>query len=243
VSACRQPWRVQFATAAGLVNEMVEAWQQGQLSRAVGRWTRYELIAIDDVGYVPPAEVGAELLSQVISEPAERAAVILTRLFDEETALVWRVQKDLWADNLRLLRLMLRPALLLTPPMLLLVSQLDASFGRTPLPAGRMRSGGAPGQLAHPSVAPDFGAVACGAARGTDCRAKNRSRTRIALPSGWLAAVVAGPRRGTHRSGLPGGQASLARVVCADIHGGRVGVPAPVPGRVIATSGSARPRR
>jgi hypothetical protein len=32
-------------------------------------------------------------------------------------------------------------------------------------------------------------------------------------------------------------------VVCADIHGGRVGVPAPVPGRVIATSGSARPRR
>ena len=39
---------------------------------------RYELIAIDEVGYVPLAEVGAELLFQVISERAEKAAVILT---------------------------------------------------------------------------------------------------------------------------------------------------------------------
>jgi hypothetical protein len=86
---CRRPWRRrateidrlqsrQAAAAVGLVNEMVEARQQGQLSRAVGRWLRYELIAIDEVGYVPLAEVGAELLFQVISERAEKAAVILT---------------------------------------------------------------------------------------------------------------------------------------------------------------------
>ena len=78
VAACQQRRRVRFTTAAGLVNEMVEARQQGQLSRAVGRWLRYELIAIDEVGYVPLAEVGAELLFQVISERAEKAAVILT---------------------------------------------------------------------------------------------------------------------------------------------------------------------
>ena len=36
------------------------------------------MIAIDEVGYVPLAEVGAELLFQVISERAEKAAVILT---------------------------------------------------------------------------------------------------------------------------------------------------------------------
>lgn len=78
VAACRQRRRVRFTTAAGLVNEMVEARQQGQLSRATGRWLRYELIAIDEVGYVPLAEVGAELLFQVISERAEKAAVILT---------------------------------------------------------------------------------------------------------------------------------------------------------------------
>jgi DNA replication protein DnaC len=78
VAACRQRRRVRFTTAAALVNEMVEARQQGHLSRATGRWSRYELIAIDEVGYVPLAEVGAELLFQVISERAEKAAVILT---------------------------------------------------------------------------------------------------------------------------------------------------------------------
>jgi hypothetical protein len=31
----------------------VAAKQQGSLSRATGRWSRYELIAIDEVGYVP----------------------------------------------------------------------------------------------------------------------------------------------------------------------------------------------
>lgn len=78
IAACHQRRRVRFTTAAGLVNEMVEARQQGQLSRSLGRWSRYELIAIDEVGYVPLAEVGAELLFQVISERAEKAAVILT---------------------------------------------------------------------------------------------------------------------------------------------------------------------
>jgi DNA replication protein DnaC len=68
VAACRQKRRVRFATAAALVNELVEA----------KRWERYELIAIDEVGYVPMAELGAEFLFQVIAERAERAAVILT---------------------------------------------------------------------------------------------------------------------------------------------------------------------
>jgi DNA replication protein DnaC len=78
VAACRQKRRVRFTTAAGLVNELVEAKQQLQLRRALARWARYDLIAIDEVGYVPVAEIGAELLFQVIAERAEQAAVILT---------------------------------------------------------------------------------------------------------------------------------------------------------------------
>jgi DNA replication protein DnaC len=78
IAACRQKRRVRFATAAGLVNELVEAKHQLQLRRVLARWSRYELIAIDEVGYVPLAEVGAEFLFQVIAERAERAAVILT---------------------------------------------------------------------------------------------------------------------------------------------------------------------
>lgn len=78
VAACRQKRRVRFTTAAGLVNELVEAKQQLQLRRVLARWARYDLIAIDEVGYVPLAEIGAEFLFQVIAERAERAAVILT---------------------------------------------------------------------------------------------------------------------------------------------------------------------
>ena len=78
VAACRQKRRVRFATAAALVNELVEAKQQLQLRRVLGRRERYQLIAIDEVGYVPMADVGAEFLFQVIAERAEKAAVILT---------------------------------------------------------------------------------------------------------------------------------------------------------------------
>ena len=78
VAACRQKRRVRFATAAGLVNELVEAKQQMQLRRVLARWERYELIALDEVGYVPLAEVGAELLFQVVADRAEKAALILT---------------------------------------------------------------------------------------------------------------------------------------------------------------------
>ncbi len=78
VAACRQKRRVRFATAAGLVNELVEAKHQMQLRRVISRWSRYDLIAIDEVGYVPLAEIGAEFLFQVIAERAEKAAVIIT---------------------------------------------------------------------------------------------------------------------------------------------------------------------
>jgi DNA replication protein DnaC len=78
VAACRQKHRVRFATAAALVNELVEAKHQLQLRRVLTRWSRYDLIAIDEVGYVPMADVGAEFLFQVIAERAEKTAVILT---------------------------------------------------------------------------------------------------------------------------------------------------------------------
>ena len=61
-----------------LVNELVEAKHAMQLARVLARWTRYDVIAIDEVGYVPLADVGAELLFQIIADRTERAALILT---------------------------------------------------------------------------------------------------------------------------------------------------------------------
>ena len=44
----------------------------------LARYARYDVIAIDEVGYVPLADVGAELLFQIIADRTERAALILT---------------------------------------------------------------------------------------------------------------------------------------------------------------------
>lgn len=78
LAACRQKRRVRFTTAAALVNELVEAKQNNQVRRLMARWQKYELIALDEVGYVPLADIGAEFLFQVISERAEGAAIIVT---------------------------------------------------------------------------------------------------------------------------------------------------------------------
>jgi hypothetical protein len=42
------------------------------------RYARYDLVCIDELGYVPLAELGTELLFQVISERAEKASVMIT---------------------------------------------------------------------------------------------------------------------------------------------------------------------
>jgi len=56
-------------------------WRQGttnQLSRVPARWTRYELLVIDEMGYAALAEAGAEMLFEVIAGRAEKAAVIIS---------------------------------------------------------------------------------------------------------------------------------------------------------------------
>jgi DNA replication protein DnaC len=78
VAACRQKRRARFVTAAALVNELMEAKQNHQVRKAMAKWQRFELLVIDEIGYVPLADVGAEFLFQVISERAERAAIVVT---------------------------------------------------------------------------------------------------------------------------------------------------------------------
>jgi DNA replication protein DnaC len=78
IAACQQKKRVRFVTAAGLVNDLVEAQHHSLLGRALARWSRYDLLVLDEVGYVPFAQVGAELLFQVVSERAERSTLIIT---------------------------------------------------------------------------------------------------------------------------------------------------------------------
>ena len=78
VAACKQRKRVRFTTAAELVTEMIEAQSQLQLTRLRGRWMRYDLVVLDELGYVVMPDAAAELLFQVIAGRAEQAAIIVT---------------------------------------------------------------------------------------------------------------------------------------------------------------------
>ena len=69
---------MRFTTAAQLVNELTEAKNKSELNRVTNRWTRCELIVIDEMAYVAMPEAAAELLFQIIAGRAERAAVIVT---------------------------------------------------------------------------------------------------------------------------------------------------------------------
>jgi DNA replication protein DnaC len=53
VAACRQKRRVRFATATGLINELVEAQHQPAFGRALRRWARYDVLAIDESATSP----------------------------------------------------------------------------------------------------------------------------------------------------------------------------------------------
>lgn len=75
VAAAEAGRRVRYVTCAGLVNELVEAADERQLSRVVGRYGRLDLLCLDEVGYVHLDPRGAELLFQILTEREERSSV------------------------------------------------------------------------------------------------------------------------------------------------------------------------
>jgi DNA replication protein DnaC len=77
LAACEQGRRVRYATTAQLINELAEAADQRQLSRVVGRYSRLDLLCLDELGYVQADPRGAELLFQIITEREERASIAI----------------------------------------------------------------------------------------------------------------------------------------------------------------------
>lgn len=75
MAACEEGLRVRYVTAAQLVNELVEAAGDHVLARTVARYSRLDLLCLDELGYVHLDPRGAELLFQVITERDERASV------------------------------------------------------------------------------------------------------------------------------------------------------------------------
>ncbi len=75
---CDQGIRTKFITGCGLVNELIEARDEKRLKLLIKRYFNYGLLIIDELGYVPFSQEGAQLLFQVLAERHERKPVIIT---------------------------------------------------------------------------------------------------------------------------------------------------------------------
>jgi len=78
VAAANEGKRVRFVTAATLVTSLVEARDAHELGRLVSKYARYELLILDELGYLPLSRSDADLLFRVLSERHERRATIVT---------------------------------------------------------------------------------------------------------------------------------------------------------------------
>ena len=78
LSACQRGHRVRFTTAAAMVHELLEAKDEKRLLRYQKQMASYELLIVDELGFVPLSKSGAELLFEVFSQRYERGSTLVT---------------------------------------------------------------------------------------------------------------------------------------------------------------------
>jgi len=78
IEACKTNYRTRFISCYGLVNELIEAREIRDLSRLIQRYSRYDLLILDELGYIPFSKAGSELLFQVLAERYEKGSIMIT---------------------------------------------------------------------------------------------------------------------------------------------------------------------
>ena len=78
LAACQRGHRVRFTTAAALVSELIEARDERKLLRFQKQIAAYELLIVDELGFVPLSKTGAELLFEMLSQRYERGSTMVT---------------------------------------------------------------------------------------------------------------------------------------------------------------------
>jgi DNA replication protein DnaC len=78
VVATQQMRRVRFFNAAALVNEMLQLQESGLMTPFLNKLLKHHLIVIDELGFIPFTNTGAQLMFQLCSTLYERVALIVT---------------------------------------------------------------------------------------------------------------------------------------------------------------------
>lgn len=77
-AACYQAKRVRFWTAAGLVNELLQAQDDHRLNRLIASTLKLDLVVLDELGFIPFSPTGAQVLFTFCSALYERLSMIVT---------------------------------------------------------------------------------------------------------------------------------------------------------------------
>jgi DNA replication protein DnaC len=78
LAACQHGHRVRFTTTSALVSELIEARDEKKLLRFQKQIASYELLIVDELGFVPLSKTGAELLFKMLSQRYERGSTLVT---------------------------------------------------------------------------------------------------------------------------------------------------------------------
>lgn len=77
-AACTAGKRVRFMSTTGLVTMLLEMRENRSLQRLHKQLERLDLLILDELGYVPFAKAGAELLFDVVARAYERSSLMIT---------------------------------------------------------------------------------------------------------------------------------------------------------------------
>jgi len=78
IEACRQGKRTLFINCHELLSKLRAAYEKGDLDRSINRYARYDLLVIDEIGYLPIDHDEANLLFQLINARYEKNSTIIT---------------------------------------------------------------------------------------------------------------------------------------------------------------------
>ena len=77
-AACQEGHSVLFTDAISVINDLAAAQKRGLLKRQLRRYLGPDVLLLDEIGYLPIDQHGADLLFQVISQRYERGSLIVT---------------------------------------------------------------------------------------------------------------------------------------------------------------------
>jgi DNA replication protein DnaC len=77
-AACLEGHNVLFANAIDIINNLSAAQKKNTLKSELNKYLHPRLLILDEIGYLPIDQHGADLLFQVISQRYERGSIILT---------------------------------------------------------------------------------------------------------------------------------------------------------------------